>query len=302
MPGMVSNLDPGTAAAVASPPLRVTSGSASPCTTRNGMVTPCRPSVRSGEPRMAPSWRAVPSGQYERSYAAAARSRRMRSSVGYPGRTDDQTPLDAGLDRLLPAGRHRSQQRGHRLTGGRADGAVPGRRHDGAGALRKRSGWLMTRAWVIMPPMETPTTCARAMPSSAEERGGIVRHVLNPVGRRGEVGAGEEGRDVGQSFELGGQPAVAVVERITKKPRWTESVDEALRPGRELGAQAHDEEQRRIRGITLGDVLDLDPVDVGLRHGRLPSARLLAEFLPGGRTQRVIPSAGQPSRPRRRPG
>ena len=34
-------------------------------------------------------------------------------------------------------------------------------------AVRKRSGWLITSAWVIMPPMETPTTCALAMPSSA---------------------------------------------------------------------------------------------------------------------------------------
>ena len=63
MPGMVSSFEPGTAAAVASPPLGVTSGSASPCTTRKGIRTPWSPSVRSGEARMAPSWRAVPSGQ-----------------------------------------------------------------------------------------------------------------------------------------------------------------------------------------------------------------------------------------------
>ena len=34
-------------------------------------------------------------------------------------------------------------------------------------ALRKRSGWLMTRAWVIMPPMEAPTTWAFAIPALA---------------------------------------------------------------------------------------------------------------------------------------
>ena len=51
-------------------------------------------------------------------------------------------------------------------------------------AERKRSGWLMTSAWVIMPPMEAPTTWALAMPSSREQRGGVVRHVLHPVGGR----------------------------------------------------------------------------------------------------------------------
>ena len=63
MPGIVISFDPGTAAAVACPPLSVTSGSASPWSTRKGSRTPRRPSVRSGEARMAASWRAVPSGQ-----------------------------------------------------------------------------------------------------------------------------------------------------------------------------------------------------------------------------------------------
>ena len=67
MPGMVISFASGTAAAVASPPLGVTRGSASPCSTRKGSRTPCSPSVRSGEARMAASCRAVPSGQYDRS-------------------------------------------------------------------------------------------------------------------------------------------------------------------------------------------------------------------------------------------
>ena len=45
------------------PPLGVTRMSDSPCTTRKGMSTARKPDVRSGEPRMAPSWRTVPSGQ-----------------------------------------------------------------------------------------------------------------------------------------------------------------------------------------------------------------------------------------------
>ena len=54
-------------------------------------------------------------------------------------------------------------------------------------AERKRSGWWMTSAWVIMPPMETPTTWARSMPSSVEQRRGVVGHVLHAVGRRRRV-------------------------------------------------------------------------------------------------------------------
>ena len=63
MPGTTTNLAPGTAAAVATPPLTLTSGSSSPWITRNGMRTPRSPSVRSGEDRTAASCRAVPSGQ-----------------------------------------------------------------------------------------------------------------------------------------------------------------------------------------------------------------------------------------------
>ena len=48
-------------------------------------------------------------------------------------RTDDPAPLHAGLDGLLAAGRHRSQQRRHRLAGRGADGTVARGRHDGAG-------------------------------------------------------------------------------------------------------------------------------------------------------------------------
>lgn len=34
-------------------------------------------------------------------------------------------------------------------------------------AERNRAGWLMTSAWVIMPPIDAPTTWARATPRSS---------------------------------------------------------------------------------------------------------------------------------------
>ena len=208
-----------------------------------------------------------------------------------PRRTDDETPLDTRLDRFFSAGRHRSQQRGHRLTGGRAHGTVTRRGHDGAGTEEELR--VVDDQGLGDHAAHGDADHVRLGDAQGgEERRGIVRHVLYAVGRGGEVRAREQRRDVGQSLELRGQPAVAVVVQDHEEAALPKSVDEPLRPGRELGTQPHDEEQRRIRGITLGDVLDLDPVDVGLRHGRLPSARLLAEFLPGGRAQRVIPSAG----------
>jgi hypothetical protein len=63
MPGITIRVDPGTAAAVALPPLTVSSGSSSPWITRKGIFTPRSPPVRSGEANTAATCRAVPSGQ-----------------------------------------------------------------------------------------------------------------------------------------------------------------------------------------------------------------------------------------------
>ena len=125
----------------------------------------------------------------------------------------------------------------------------------------------------------------------SKERSTVVGHVFDPVGGRRKVRASEEGHDVGHSIELGGQPTVAVVVPDDEEAALAEPVDKAVRPRRELGTKPHDEEQRRIRGIPLGDVLDLNPVGFGLWHGCSLLAVQSTAVLPGA-GHLVTPSVG----------
>jgi hypothetical protein len=102
-----------------------------------------------------------------------------------------------------------------------------------------------------------------------QQRGGIVGHVLNPVGRRGAVTA-EEGDEVGDALELRRQADVAVVVADGEETAAGQLLDETLGPGGQLPTQSHHEEERGIRRIPVGHVLDVDPVDVHGGHCRLP--------------------------------
>jgi hypothetical protein len=62
MPGTVTRVQPGMAAAVARPPATRTSGSASPWMTRAGTCGRRRAAVRSPQAPMAASWRTAPAG------------------------------------------------------------------------------------------------------------------------------------------------------------------------------------------------------------------------------------------------
>ena len=116
---------------------------------------------------------------------------------------------------------------------------------------------------------------------ASEEGGGVVGHVLNEVDGRGRV-AGQERAEVGQTFELGRESAVTVVETDDEEAAVAQPVDELLRPGDQLRPQPHDQEDGRVGWIPLREVFDVDPVDVGGGHRRLLSAQLhLASYQPG---------------------
>ena len=138
---------------------------------------------------------------------------------------------------------------------------------------------------------------------------GIVRHVLYPVGGGGRRLAPEPGRDHGrqvrQSLEFGRQAAVAVVEADHEETVVAQAVHEALGPRRELAAQPHHEQEGGVDRVTLGDELDLDPVDVGRGHSGLPSLAVhlysyQAGACLGRHPQRYAGSASEPSRCRAR--
>ena len=172
-------------------------------------------------------------------------------------------------DGLVAARGRRAEERGDRLAGGCAHGAVTGRRHDGGGGDEEAG--VVDRQRLGDHAAHGHAHHVRPVdPQLDQQRGRVVRHVLDPVGGRRGV-APEERPDVGQAFELGGQAAVAVVEADEEEPL-AQALDETLRPGDELGAEAHHEKHGWTGRIALGDVLDVDPVHVCGWHAGAPFA------------------------------
>ena len=94
MSGYMTSLAPGTARAVAIPPVGVTSGSARPWTTSVGARTRPRSHVRSLLAAMATVWRAAPSGRQLRSKASCPICRAASASKCDPAvRRKISTPL-----------------------------------------------------------------------------------------------------------------------------------------------------------------------------------------------------------------
>ena len=99
MSGYITSLEPGTARAVAMPPVGRTSGSARPWITSVGTRTRPRSHVRSLLAAMATVWRAAPSGRQLR---ANASSPIARAAVGVEVRAGRQPEhLDAPLDGVV---------------------------------------------------------------------------------------------------------------------------------------------------------------------------------------------------------
>ena len=187
-------------------------------------------------------------------------------------RTDDPAALHAGLDGLLAAGGHGTQQGGEGLPRRSAHRRVASGRHD---RTRGREEFGATDHQGLGDHAAHRRAKHMATPDSelSEQGSGIVGHVLNEIDGRRRVAA-QERAEVGQTFELGREPAVTVVEADDEEAALAQPVDELLGPGDQLSPQPHDEEERRIGWIPFREVLDVDPVDVGGGHQRLPSAQL----------------------------
>ena len=165
MSGNISSRAPGTARAVAMPPLGSTSRSRSPWMTRVGTRTSARAGVRSGLAWMASSCRIVPSGLTSREIAE--RTMPPTSSASKWGPAMSRNP--ATPSRSASAG---SSGRGVvidiAMVGKSRGETVPWRRLPVFDMIEQRlstrSGWSMVSCWAIIPPMETPTTCAAGTP------------------------------------------------------------------------------------------------------------------------------------------
>ena len=165
IPSTTHSSAPGTASAVARPPGGVTSGSAEPWTTRVGTATSARPvgPVRRGEdggeladrPVRVVAPVVVPGGP----------SPYLRLVEGEPGRGEDPGHLDGLVDDGVPSLGRLHQEGAHGLGGGRP-AAGPGVDMIDV-RVRVRVGWSMANCWAIIPPMDTPSTCADPMPRAS---------------------------------------------------------------------------------------------------------------------------------------
>ena len=96
--------------------------------------------------------------------------------------------------------------------------------------LSTRSGWSIVSCWAIIPPIDTPTTCAAGDAEVVEQGHGIGGHVgeqvvrlrVAPVGERLEQRGPRRHRTRG----LRRQPDVAVVHPDDPEPTVGEPVDE----------------------------------------------------------------------------
>ncbi len=79
------------------------------------------------------------------------------------------------------------------------------------------SGWLIATSCAIIPPIEAPTTWARAIPSASSEPDGVGSHIVERVGRGDRLagrGLGDQRPEVGPSegVEMSRPADVAIVE------------------------------------------------------------------------------------------
>jgi hypothetical protein len=101
---------------------------------------------------------------------------------------------------------------------------------------------------------------------------GIVGHVFQAVRRaqgQAQHGLQPGQREAGRAgmLELGGQAAVAIIETDHVKAQLDEAFDEFVGPGRQLQAEAGNQQQWHGFRIARGVEGDADPVGVQTRHG-----------------------------------
>ncbi len=99
-----------------------------------------------------------------------------------------------------------------------------------------------------------------------EHADGVVGHVVECVGRPRL--ACEHAGDVRlpNRLELGRESDVAIVVADDVEAALDQLVDEAVIPGDELGAEAHDQQQRRVLLVAVDLVLDLETVGLQSSH------------------------------------
>ena len=212
MPSIASNRAPGISSAVRRPPLMSISVSRSPCITSVGVVTWRRRSARCGAAAMARNWRPGRTDESTGRRPARRRARQRSSSA------------NAGLPhtRVLRRG-------GRRTTRGRCGGgAVSNANASGVGLAvvglagrditdvidSSRSGCSMAIVCTIIPPIDSPITCARSTPIASSTAMASCGHVGDRVRLTADASTGASSNYVDS-------PTSRLSKRTTCRPRPT---------------------------------------------------------------------------------
>src|SRR5918993_215292 len=162
IPSTMSILASGTTSAVRSPPDGWISVSSVPWITSVGTSRRRSPSDRLPEAKIAASWRVVAAGSCARSHSRAATVRSRSSS------------MNAGLPQVWAWWTLWSPASSRSRAGGASSAVIAsgvGWPTSGSPVIdmidtraRTRSRWFRATVWAIIPPIETPTMCARSTP------------------------------------------------------------------------------------------------------------------------------------------
>jgi hypothetical protein len=262
MPAISSSSAPSIALAVARPPDARTSLSSLPWMTSVGAVTARRRFVRSPEAMIAASWRPPAAGLRPRSNVV-----RELPQVGLvaleAGRADQRERLHRVLDVAVAIFRRDAEQR-FRGAQGRLPGEPrPGVAHDRD--EREHALGMRHRQRLGDHRPHRGAHDVRALDAEmVEQPGDVTGHVLERVARSVLVAAQQlpDGRD-GVLVQPRRASDVAVVEPHDEEAARGQPLAERVAPRDHLRAQAHDQDERRIRAVTERLVAQLQLADGG---------------------------------------
>ena len=173
--------------------------------------------------------------------------------------------LDAKGDPLLARRTRRAHEKRASFRGRRDRVAPAWPRHDRG--QRKRVFRMLDRDQLRDEPAHRRADDVRRRDvERIEYAGGVVGQVVERVRRLrvARVCGGDVGRPRG--LHLGREAGVAIVVADDVEPALDQLIDEALIPRDELGAEAHDQQQRPALRVPVGLVLELDAVGLQSRH------------------------------------
>ena len=191
---------------------------------------------------------------------------------------DHAAELDSVLDKAFAVARRRLQDQADHLRGGGHEVLASEVGHEGGQAehLLRVAGRQRLHDEAAHGGAHHVGGCDL---ERVQDGGRVVGHVVDGVGGRDLPGENLGRIRHAQMVQACGEADVPVVVAHHVEAAVGEHQAERLWPGRHLGAQAHDQEQRRVGVVAKRLVFELQPVRLDLRHQQL-SPNVIETFTP----------------------